>query len=209
VEKVKITYITAQAFPAPKASTVQVMQMCAAFASAGAAVKLVARRPGAQPLSAAALRRHYAAGADFAIEQRPLPRSPRAVDLFQLQAVWREWRSASRPAAAAWVCYARGRDVFAPFVALRLGATVAVEVHGRPVSRREAWLLRNIQAHRRGCLVALSEELRQVYVRELGCRADKMLVAPDGVDLQRFTPPLPQAEARAKPHSLLPMGCIT
>jgi glycosyltransferase involved in cell wall biosynthesis len=54
-------------------------------------------------------------------------------------------------------------------------------------------MLRWIARHPRGRLIVISEPLREIYRREYGLES---FVAPDGVDMNRFRPPLTTAEAR-------------
>jgi glycosyltransferase involved in cell wall biosynthesis len=178
----RLTYITTSTFPIQKASSVQVMQMCAAFAEAGALVKLVARQ--AQP--AADVFEHYGIKRTFIFSPRPFPNLPRPTDVFQAQAAFNQPNSH-------WICYSRGSDLTAPFVALWRGAQAIVEAHGRPVTARQRWLLRYIARHPRGRLVVISQPLKEIYLHEFGLNS---FVAPDGVDLTRFTPPIPKAEAQ-------------
>ena len=119
----RLTYVTTAGFPAPKASSHQVMQMCAAFAAAGALVKLVARR-GPEGVD---LFEYYGLPPVFSVESRPWPRLPRAGDLFQAQ-------SALAEPGRDWLCYTRGQDLTAPVIALLRGARAAVEAHGRPAT---------------------------------------------------------------------------
>jgi glycosyltransferase involved in cell wall biosynthesis len=180
----RLVYITTAAFPARKASAVQVMQMCAALAEAGALVKLVSRQiDPAEDVFA-----HYGLAPTFSVEPRPFPRAPRPTDIFQLQAALAE-------TGRDWVCYSRGQDLVAPVVALGRGGRALVEAHGRPVTLRQRVLLQWIARHSRGRLIVISEPLREFYRRELG--VDSM-VAPDAVDLKRFEPPLTSREAQAR-----------
>ena len=165
------------------------MQMCAAFASNGIAVKLVASTPEAGCLTVAELQQYYDVPHNFEIEQFALPSGLRASDRFQLQTLWKEQGKVN-------LCYTRGRDVTAPLLALALGIPAIVETHTPPASARERWILRLIQAHPRGQLVVLTESLRSHYVHSLRFRPDRLTIAPDGVDLRRFEPPINTNEAR-------------
>lgn len=178
----RLTYITTATFPAQKASSVQVMQMCAAFAEAGALVKLVSR----QASSEADVFAHYGLKRAFAYEPRLFPRLPRPTDVFQAQAAFNETGSD-------WICYARGQDTTAPLAALWRGAWAMIEAHGRPVTARQRWTLSWIARHPRGRLIVISEPLRDIYRREYGLES---VVAPDGVDMNRFAPSLTAAQAR-------------
>src|SRR5260221_13553517 len=93
----RLTYITTSAFPSRKASSLQVMQMCAAFSAAGALVKLVARRPPTEE----DVFQHYGLAPAFKFEARPFPGLPRAGDIFQARAALAE-------PGRDWICYARG-----------------------------------------------------------------------------------------------------
>ena len=185
----RLLYITTQSFPSPKASTVQVMQMCGAFAASGVAVQLATRDPEHGRLSESELCRQYDVPESFRIAQLPWPKTPRPADVFQLQTVQREGRGK-------WLCYTRGRDVTAPLMALRLGAQAVVEMHTPPISLRERLMLRLIQAHPRGWLVTLSEALIERCIRKFGFRSNSFIIAPDGVDLSRFEPPVSAEDAR-------------
>lgn len=187
--KVRLLYITTQVLPSPKASTVQVMQMCAGFAANGIAVQLVTPEPVGGRVSALEICEYYGVLSSFEIDQMPWPRIPRPADVLQVQAVWRERRSK-------WLCYTRGRDVTAPLIALGMGAKAIAEMHTPPMSMRERLMLRLIQAHPRGRLVTLSKVLRDRCVGSWGFRTDRIVIAPDGVDLQRFEPQISAADAR-------------
>lgn len=185
-ELAPLYYITSAALPTPKASSVQVMQMCAGLATQAKTTLVLPR--AAQPQPAASLLRHYDVPASFAVLR--LPRRAHA-QLWRLHAV----RQVHRQQRGAWLCYARGRDVLAAWLALRLGARAIFEVHGRPVSRLELHLLRSVAAHARGQLVAISAELAAVYGRAYGVPAECFVIAADAVSLARFTPQLQRAEA--------------
>jgi glycosyltransferase involved in cell wall biosynthesis len=182
-KQIRLTYITTAAFPAPKASSVQVVQMCAAFAAAGALVKLVGQRS----TSTTDVFEYYGLSPAFKFETRALPRWPRAHDILQAQAVLAE-------PGADWICYSRIRDLTAPTLALMRGAKAGVEVHGPPLTLREKVLLKWIARHPRGRLIAISEPLRDFYQRDLGLPT---FVAPDAVDVSRFEPQMTREEARA------------
>lgn len=178
----RLTYVTTSTFPTRKASSLQVMQMCAAFAGAGALVKLVARRAEPQ----ADVFTHYGLKPTFDFEPRPFSRLPRAGDIFQV-------RAALTQPGRNWICYTRGQDLWAPTVALWRGAWGLVEAHGRPATARQRMMIAWIARQPRGRLIVISEELRELYQREYGLPS---VIAPDGVDLSRFDPKLTAQAAR-------------
>lgn len=187
-ELTPLYYITSAALPTPKASSVQVMQMCAGLATQAETTLVLPRAAPPQP--AASLLRHYDVPASFAVLR--LPRRAHA-HLWRLHAV----RHVHRQQGSAWLCYARGRDVLAAWLALQLGARAIFEVHGRPASRLELRLLHSVAAHARGQLVAISAELAAVYGRAYGIPAERFFIAADAVSLARFTPQLQRDEARS------------
>ena len=165
------------------------MQMCAAFATNRMDVKLVARAPEDDQLTAAALQHHYGVPKNFEVEQFTLSDGFRASERFQLRALWKERHETN-------LCYSRGRDVTAPLLALALGASAVVEIHGHPTSLREQLMLRAIQAHPRGFLTANSQNLRSFCINSFRMRPERFFVASNGVDLARYTPPMLQKTAR-------------
>ena len=178
----RLTYITSGTFPSSKASSIQVMQMCAAFAEAGAMVKLVGRPSE----STADVFAYYGVAPTFTFTTPSWWNIPRAADVFQARSVFAERGSD-------WVCYTRGRDLTAPMFALLRGARALVEAHGRPLTVREKLMLTWIARHPRGRLIVISEPLQEIYRREFNLES---LVAPDGVDLKRFEPRLSKEEVR-------------
>jgi len=185
----KLLYITSHTFPATKASGVQVMQMCAAFASVGAKVKLVALEPDNGIWSAIDLQQHYNVLQNFEIKQLPRSIGPRPIDMFQVKAILKERGKST-------LCYTRGRDVTAPILGLILGMHTMVEIHGKPVSLKERLMLRLIQSHPRGMLVATTKVLRNLYTNQMGFAHNRWVVAPSGVDATRFNPNTSSEEAR-------------
>ncbi|MBS61098.1 MAG: hypothetical protein CL606_07335 [Anaerolineaceae bacterium] len=188
-QHLRLLYITSHIFPAAKASSVQIMQMCAAFASIGAKVNLVFQKPDYDSLSATDLQQHYGVRPNFEIVQLPRSNGPRPTDMFQLKAVLSERRKNK-------ICYTRGRDVTAAILGLILGMYSVVEIHGKPVSLREQTMLRLIQLHPRGRLVAITNALKELYTNQLGFGQYRWIVAPGGVDVTRFKPDTSVEEVR-------------
>ena len=103
-ELAPLYYITSAALPTPKASSVQVMQMCAGLATQANTTLVLPSAAQAQP--AASLLRYHDVPASFAVLR--LRRRAHA-QLWRLHAV----RHVHRQQRDAWLCYARGRDVLA------------------------------------------------------------------------------------------------
>ena len=180
--KTRLTYITSGTFPTSKASSIQVMQMCAAFAEAGAMVKLIAR----QTATDADVFAYYGVAPTFTFTTQSWWNIPRAADVFQARSVFAERGSN-------WVCYTRGRDLTAPMFALMRRARAMIEVHGLPTTARERWTLQQFSKHPRAHIISISQPLSDHYEGEYGI---KTFLAPDAVDIARFTPQLTKEEAR-------------
>jgi glycosyltransferase involved in cell wall biosynthesis len=160
--------------------------MCAALAEAGALVKLVARQGEAMP--SGELLSYYGLSPTFEFRPAAWPRWPRAADLFQARAVFAE-------PGPGWVCYTRGRDLTASMVALLRGLWAVVELHGLPATARERLMLGWMSRQPRARLITISEPLRDHYRHQFEIETG---LAPDGVDLKRFDPPVSREAARAQ-----------
>jgi glycosyltransferase involved in cell wall biosynthesis len=191
------TYLTSAPFPLQKASNVQMMQMCSAFAACDAPVHLFGR-VGTPRLTETALLDYYAVRTPFHIHLENMRAGRWGARWFQLRLAMRAWRAwvAMRQKHSHWLVYTRGRDALSARIALTLGAQVVYEVHGRPNSAYELQTLRLLHRHPRGRLVGLTAALVEVYVQAYGFSAERWVVAPDGVDLSRFEPTLSRATAR-------------
>lgn len=205
--KVKLAYIANARVPSERANAVQTVHMCAAFARAGAEVTLYhpARRnlPDFENVD---LWEYYGVPRTFARCLVP------CVDLFHLSG-GRAWLE--RPIfvlqtiafalslvrlirrAPADVYYSRDPLVLALMVIglPRECRRMYFEAHTFPTNRIASafrrWTLKRI-----GGVVAISGALRALYLG-LGLPPDRVIVAPDGVDISRFSPDRPKAEARA------------
>jgi glycosyltransferase involved in cell wall biosynthesis len=210
---VRIAYVAGAALPSPKASTIQVMMMCQAMARLGHEVTLytpshrssdveTARRAvSTRQAPVEDLWAYYGVERNFRIVHVPLgpwwEGNYRGIH-FQYSSV------KSARLGRGGLYYARGRGWPAASVALGMGANVVYEAHGLPASPREAYAVRRLSYSRQALLVFISEALRQRYSElgipgrrsQLATRHSLFVVAPDGVDLHRFTPPLERGEAR-------------
>ena len=186
-----ILYVNSSSFPIAKASSVQIMQMCEAFASLGNSVKLVSLQPNNKPLSTTKIQKYYGVSSNFTIQQLSRKKLPRKFDLFQIQAI-RNNRLNTH------ICYSRGRDIIAPTIGLQMGMHAIIEVHGKPLSLKEKMLLKLIQSHRRGMLVTISDALRKLYINELNFSDKNIIVATGGVDINKFDPYITIHDARQK-----------
>jgi glycosyltransferase involved in cell wall biosynthesis len=92
---------------------------------------------------------------------------------------------------------------------------VIYEAHGLPASPREERAIRRLARSTRARLVFISEALRQRYSSILDYQLPRtksrspisnLCIAPDGVDLRRFTPSLERGDARQRCG--LPLDCM-
>lgn len=205
----RVLYLHNMKMPNRAANTVQVMKMCAALAASGHEVTLAAR-PAKEHDPARGLTNEeafdfYAVTPSFRIARVPrlIPgqssKDPWAT-AFSLDAV----RYAGKLRRDHDLIYTR-----LPLTALlsaRKGIPVVYEAH-RPLPDGGAlstiWRRAFVNATRRASflrVVSISRQLADIYERD-GCPTEKMLVAHDAVDLERFEPRLSKAEARIK-HDL-------
>ena len=96
-------------------------------------------------------------------------------------------------------------NVFARY-AIQNDIPVIVETHSPPEKTKDKLdLYSQMEDPKFLALVTISEALKTRYV-DFGLPEDKIMVAPDGVDLERFTPPLSIKQARTElklPHERL------
>jgi glycosyltransferase involved in cell wall biosynthesis len=214
----RIAVVAPTYLPSRRANTIQVMKVCQALIVLGHSVRLAVPLPcssssefedGFLPLQSGSqqgkypwelIAEHYGLQHRFDIEWLPSARPWRSYD-FALRAVlWaRRW--------AAELLYTRHPQTAA--LASLLGMAAILEVHDLPRRRMAGRLLR-LFCLGKGAqrLVVISRALAMELnhrLRLASRAADFLLVAPDGVDLQRYAN-LPQPrEAR---HQLLLLGTI-
>ena len=174
--------------PSGTANSIQVMKVCQSLAQTGSEVHLWL--PGSRATSWEALAEQYGLETSFAIDW--LPANPR---LRRYDFAWHALR-----AARAW-----GAQVVYTWVpqsallALWAGLPMLLELHDRPTGRIGPWLFRQIVRHPgKKRLLFITQALQRVLEREQGVRIRlrEALIAPDGVDLERYAG-LPDAgEAR-------------
>lgn len=196
----RLWYLADARLPGEAANTVQIMKMCAAFAACGCRVRLLARP--SRLTNDGSLHRAYAVPNTFEIA-----RSPRLVPGRSHRDLWNIPFTLSALPYLRWnqrsfdLVYTR-----VPWLAswaARLGMNVVFEAHrplpcsGSLAMRFGTQFVKNAAGPRFRALVAISEALANLY-RPLGVPAGKILVAHDGVDLERFTPTLSKQDARKR-----------
>lgn len=181
--------------PTEKAHGIQIASMCAAFASQGVSVELVLPKRHNKNRKVSDLFAYYDIPRTFSVRALPIFDLTRFAFIFGRFAFALLPRSFARVARAdarknpADLYYVRDEHVFRLFA--ETGLPVVFEIHtmmNRPERFKEAFL-RSI------AIVAITHGLRDELV-ERGVPPEKIIVAPDGVDLKRFAPGVPKEDAR-------------
>jgi glycosyltransferase involved in cell wall biosynthesis len=184
----KLIYLTTTALPAKTAHSIQIMHMCDAFARSGHDVELlmpdVPASIGGDPFE------YYDLPARFGIRcigtLAPGTGSSRQLSSHLLY-LWRAARYLRTQRYDA--LYAREMGFAQISIFLR---DYFLEVHGLP--RRAGFLHRRKWRRARG-VVVITERLKELLAAE-GVAEERLFVAPDGVDLDRFAVACSREEAR-------------
>jgi glycosyltransferase involved in cell wall biosynthesis len=174
----RIVCISAAQIPSNTANSIQVMKVCQAFRQLGHAVTLLV--PGSQPSADAylQLQSHYGLQETFPIQWLAV----RNRRLFPWKAVWRAGRL-NPDLLYAW-------PIQSAVLGLLFGKPSMLELHDFPAGRFGPIWLRlflNFPGHKR-CL-PITEALRSA----LGLPEKQTVIAPDGVDIERYRN-LPEAD---------------
>jgi glycosyltransferase involved in cell wall biosynthesis len=184
----KIAVISASTVPSGTANSIQVMKVCQSLAQIGHAVRLWL--PGEHAAQWEALAEQYGLTTPF--EMTWLPANPRLKRYdFAWQAIQaaRVWQAR---AVYTWVPQAA-------LLALWQGVPMLLELHDRPSGKVGPWLFRRIARHPgQKRLLFITRALQNVLELEQGVRirAGEAIIAPDGVDLERYQNLPGAAEAR-------------
>ncbi len=170
----KIVAIAGSTIPSDTANSLQVMKACQALVQTGHDVTLLV--PGVNNTSVD-LRKHYGLETDFPIE----------------------WLSSSSRRMFTWDAARRGRawgaDVIyswfpqSAVLGLLRGIPVVYEIHIQPTGRfGPAWHRAFTNLHGKKRLVSITRALAELLEREFNMHfpAEKVVIAPNGVDLERF-----------------------
>ncbi|MDP3003901.1 MAG: glycosyltransferase family 4 protein [Candidatus Azambacteria bacterium] len=184
----KIIYITNSRIPTEKAHGFQVMKMCEAFSNAG--VELELWIPGRfnqikeNPLDYYNIRKTFKIRKIFVVDLIPLSKYLgwfanfiESVS-FALFALFHLYRSDSHLSAST-IIYSR--DQFVCWFLSFLNRKFIYEIHSFPKNLfwyKKLWR----QAYR---VVAITQGLKNLLIKQ-GIKAEKIVVAPDGVDLEAF-----------------------
>jgi len=202
----KIGAIPPSHVPSNTANSIQVMKVCQALAQLGHTVKLWV--PGQTTSPWEQLSGYYGVTTPFEISWLPLQPNLKRYDL-ALSGVNRAagWQA---DLVYTWMPQA------AVYAQVR-GLPVVLEVHDRPTGKLGPWLLRrtvNMRGRKRLAIItrALVRVLEQEF--DLPIPPEKVVIAPDGVDLERYDA-LPDAPSAREMIGLPPQqlaavytGCL-
>jgi glycosyltransferase involved in cell wall biosynthesis len=223
----RLLYLANIRLPSEKAHTYQIMQMCAAFVGAGCQVKLLhARRRNRPELQGVEdVWAYYGVERTFEREQVP------SLDWYALAErlsprLGRAWlgfaaplQTATYTLALAWRLRREQADVFYSrdplslavlgWLRPRLRPRLIYEAHTFPAGPPGLWLRRKVMGMVAGAVV-ITGQLAHLF-EQLGVLADRLLVAPDGVNLARFDGLPGRAgcrEALGLPHDAFLVGYV-
>lgn len=187
----KLVYVSTARLPTEKAHGLQIMKMCEAFADQGYEVELVVPRRYT-PINKDPFV-YYGVKRNFTIKTLPVFGSPRwgpwgfrlMVITFSEVLGW--WLLLFRRGALIYT-----RDDVPVLESALMGRAVFWEVH------KARWnIAARIVAKRAKGLIAITSGVKQFYTAK-GIPTEKITVAPDGVDLSRFTDIKKKSEVRTQ-----------
>lgn len=175
--------ISSSQVPSDTANSIQVMKVCQAFTQLGHDVILLIPGPQPEGLDLSVLQRHYGLFTLFKVEWLPV----RTRRLFPWEAVWRAHRLGA-DLLCVWPLQSAALGLLA-------GIPSMLELHDFPAGRfGSLWLRFFLALPGRKRLLPISDALRCA----LDLPAKRTVIAPDGVDLERYVS-LPDPEpARRK-----------
>ena len=186
----KIAYIAASVLPSWTANSVQVMKVCQALTQNGHAVTLYV--PGRTGSTWEALSVHYGVTSKFPIKWIGFVPAFKKLDF-----VIASLHQAKKQQAE--LVYTR--LLWAAVVGVILKFPVVLEIHDRPIGRMGSKLLKRftkIRGLKR--IVLITQALRKILETEyrLSFKPGEVIIASDGVDLERYRENLDPDRARAK-----------
>lgn len=182
-------YLSTACLPSSTANALQVMKMCQAFHQENYGIRLVAPVLGPETISPDHIRKQYGLSTMFPITTIPAPQAGRGIR-YDVQAVM------MARGCSATIIYTRSLRIAA--LATLFGHRVVVEVHDVPGGRWGPRYMRFILSNRKtAAVVVITEALRKEVATRFGDpRVCRVFVAPDGVDLERFSNRLDPPEVR-------------
>ncbi len=185
----RIAAITNSRIPSLTANSIQAMKVCDALRQLGHELVLIAPAE-AEPAGWKQLASHYGLKHEFKVLWQPSARALRRLDF-----VWYAHRTARQFKPRLVYTWLPQSAVFA----LSGGLPVLLEMHADVAGRFGAWWLRRFWSARgRKRLLVTTRALRTALERstQLNFPADNVMIAPNGVDLDRYAGLPEPAQAR-------------
>ena len=186
----KIACVSPSRVPSRTANSMQAMKACHALAQNGHEVRLYL--PGGEPAKWDDLKDLYGLETEFALSWLKSRRALRRYD-FSLAAV-KQAQAWGAQVVYTWLPQAG-------LFALERGVPAVLEVHDRVKGRLGPWVFKRFCAHPgRKRLVMITHALRRVFEMEAGIHLpdEDVVIAPNGVEWQRFASQPDPAGARAR-----------
>lgn len=184
----RIAYIATSEIPSTKANTIQVMKVCQALTQNGHTVLLYV--PGRRQVEWEVLKEHYGIVDSFPINWLPSRPAFKRMDF-----TYSSLRKARREGVEAVYT----RMLWVAWAARLYGIPAILEMHDLPTGRMGPRLYRDyLGSNNKKLIIYITRALKELTDRTLGvqARSGEWVVAPDGVDLERYEA-LPQpVEAR-------------
>jgi glycosyltransferase involved in cell wall biosynthesis len=186
----KLVCIARSRIPSSRANCVQTLKMCSGFA-AHVPVELIAPYYPEDARQKDGLRERFALARAFDVRWVPFPH------LGERFAVRGYALAASLSVRARRIRLVHSREPWSAAWLARAGARVGFEAHHLEEDRRFPIWKDLVSDPRLAGIFCISRSLIAEYAAA-GARRDLLHWAPDGVDLQRFDPPVEKAAARAR-----------
>jgi len=186
----KLIYVANARIPTEKAHGIQIMKMCEAFAGHGVEVELLVPRRlnkiKKDPFE------YYGVKKNFKIKKLP------TLDLVWLGKIGFWIQSFSFAKITALFCFFKKADVFygRDEVSLWLLSFLKKNIVWESHRGQYSFLVRRILKRSRKAIV-ISKGLKDFYISK-GVSGEKIIVAPDGVDLEKFNINISKEEAKKK-----------
>lgn len=174
----KIAYIATSAIPSSTANSIQVMKVCQAFHQNGYTVTLIV--PGKGPVDWKDIKTRYGLTVEFKITRIPSIRHFKRFDF-----IFRALQSC----LSQKVDLVYTRMLWVAYFAQKLKLPVILELHDLPAGRfGKSLLKRFVQSRSKKRIVSITHALvNRIESRfDLTLPQDEVIVAPDGVDLERY-----------------------
>ena len=187
----KIYYVANARMPSEKAHGIQLAKMCEAFLLSGADLELVLpKRLPAQAGSAKSLKEFYGLKVEIPVKKLPVLNLGFAISSLSFMFSYFFYLLSKKNS----LIYTIDMDNFS-FVPLRfLGFSYFSEIHD---AKRKTFFWKVFLKKISGAIV-INNNIKKSLIERFGLSSEKILVEPNGIDLEMFSDKISKREARAK-----------